>query len=79
MEIENDINWAWFVNRLKMDLELGDGSNFTIISDRKKVRIYVLFRRVCCFTYFKTVLYQNNKCFMCCFVGFVESCSSRAP
>ena len=37
MEIENDINWAWFVNHLKMDLELGDGSNFTIISDRQKV------------------------------------------
>lgn len=37
VEIENDINWAWFVNHLKIDLELGDGSNYTIISDRQKV------------------------------------------
>ena len=37
VEIENDINWAWFVNHLKIDLELGDGNNYTIISDRQKV------------------------------------------
>ena len=45
VEIENDINWAWFVNHLKMDLELGDGSNFTIISDRQKVTSVLLILR----------------------------------
>ncbi|XP_056847493.1 uncharacterized protein LOC130498141 [Raphanus sativus] len=41
VEIENDINWAWFVNHLKVNLQLGDGSNFTFISDKQKVDILV--------------------------------------
>ncbi|XP_048604967.1 uncharacterized protein LOC111211463 [Brassica napus] len=36
VEIENDINWAWFVNYLKVDLQLSDGSNLTFISDKQK-------------------------------------------
>lgn len=37
VEIENDSNWDWFVNHLKVDLGLDDGRNITIISDKQKV------------------------------------------
>ncbi|XP_056864674.1 uncharacterized protein LOC108808175 [Raphanus sativus] len=36
VEVENNINWEWFVRLLKEDLGLQDGSKFTIISDKQK-------------------------------------------
>ena len=62
VEIENDINWAWFVNHLKVDLQLGDGSNFTSISDKQKVKILAYF--VC---FGKLVSYMSF-----CLKGFGE-------
>ena len=43
VEVENNINWEWFVRLLKEDLGLQDGSKFTIISDKQKVRRLVYF------------------------------------
>lgn len=37
VEIENDVNWDWFVNHLKRDLGLGEGRDYTFISDKQKV------------------------------------------
>ena len=39
---ENKDTWGWFVKKLKLDLNLGIGSNLTIISDKQKVIYYVL-------------------------------------
>ncbi|XP_070017018.1 uncharacterized protein [Nicotiana sylvestris] len=36
VEIENMHTWRWFVNLLKSDLQLGDGTNLTIITDMQK-------------------------------------------
>ncbi|XP_013619235.1 PREDICTED: uncharacterized protein LOC106325726, partial [Brassica oleracea var. oleracea] len=36
VEVENNINWEWFVKHLKEDLGLQDGARFTIISDKQK-------------------------------------------
>ena len=37
VEIENNVNWEWFVKLLKADLRLQEGGTTTIISDKKKV------------------------------------------
>ena len=37
VEVENNINWEWFVKHLKGDLGLQYGARFTIISDKQKV------------------------------------------
>lgn len=37
VEKENEDNWKWFIGKLQNDLNLGDGSGFTVISDRQKV------------------------------------------
>ena len=34
---ETKSNWVWFLNLLKGELELGDGSQFTFISGMQKV------------------------------------------
>ncbi|KAH0655448.1 hypothetical protein KY285_030330 [Solanum tuberosum] len=36
VEVENKFTWAWFVKLLKEDLQLGDGTYLTIISDMQK-------------------------------------------
>ncbi|KAH0694728.1 hypothetical protein KY285_021825 [Solanum tuberosum] len=36
VEVENKFTWAWFVKLLKEDLQLGDGTGLTIISDMQK-------------------------------------------
>ncbi|XP_048603739.1 uncharacterized protein BNAC02G17160D isoform X1 [Brassica napus] len=33
---ENKDTWGWFVKKLKIDLEIGNGENLTIISDKQK-------------------------------------------
>ena len=43
VEVENKFTWAWFVKLLKEDLQLGDGTDLTIISDMQKVRIFIDF------------------------------------
>lgn len=42
VKTENSDNWLWFVQRLKADLVLGDGSRFVLISDGSKVSISLL-------------------------------------
>lgn len=37
VESENGDSWSWFIELLRDDLSLGDGSGFTIISDQQKV------------------------------------------
>jgi len=39
VQSENAENWLWFVQQIKKDLNLEDGSRFVILSDRSKVRI----------------------------------------
>lgn len=34
---ENEDNWLWFLEKLQIDLNLRNGSGFTVISDRQKV------------------------------------------
>ncbi|KAH0752191.1 hypothetical protein KY285_005339 [Solanum tuberosum] len=36
VEVENKFTWNWFVNLLKEDLQLGDGTDLIIISDMQK-------------------------------------------
>lgn len=47
VETENSDSWRWFIGLLRDDLDLGDGTRFTIISDQQKVhkitQIYVYF------------------------------------
>ena len=35
---ESKCNWSWFLTRLQAQLKLGDGSNYTLISDMHKVK-----------------------------------------
>ena len=41
VEVEDNPNWLWFVQLLKNDLELEDGSNCTIISDKHRVSLVI--------------------------------------
>lgn len=44
VEVEDNPNWLWFVQLLKNDLGLDDGSNCTIISDKHRVSLcYIYF------------------------------------
>ncbi|KAK8690812.1 hypothetical protein V6N13_074338 [Hibiscus sabdariffa] len=36
VEVENRDTWTWFLQNIHNDLNLGDGSNFTLISDMQK-------------------------------------------
>ncbi|CAA7014487.1 unnamed protein product [Microthlaspi erraticum] len=36
VEVENNENWQWFVQKLKVDLDLKDGDRFIAVSDRHK-------------------------------------------
>ncbi|XP_019082513.1 PREDICTED: uncharacterized protein LOC104704215 [Camelina sativa] len=36
VDIENEDNWVWFLEKLKVDFNLQEGQGFTIISDRQK-------------------------------------------
>ncbi|KAK8996623.1 hypothetical protein V6N11_081889 [Hibiscus sabdariffa] len=38
VEVENRETWAWFLENIQRDLNLGDGSKFTLISDMQKVQ-----------------------------------------
>lgn len=37
VHVENTESWVWFIQNLKIDLNLGNGDRFTLISDRQKV------------------------------------------
>lgn len=37
VNVENTDTWKWFIQKLKMDLKLGNGDGITLISDRQKV------------------------------------------
>lgn len=37
VDIENNDNWEWFIKHIQTDLDLGQGDNMTIISDKQKV------------------------------------------
>jgi len=39
VQSENADNWLWFLNQVKQDLNLKDGSDYEVISDRCKVRV----------------------------------------
>ena len=43
VESENTESWKWFLDNIGDDLDLGRNSNFTFISDRKKVKLEVVF------------------------------------
>ena len=43
VEVENKFTWAWFVKFIKEDLQLGDGTYITLISDMQKVRTLFIF------------------------------------
>ncbi|XP_009110756.1 uncharacterized protein LOC103836262 isoform X2 [Brassica rapa] len=36
VDVENEPNWRWFIEKLQTDLHLQDGNGFTVISDRQK-------------------------------------------
>jgi len=42
VEIENDDNWDWFIRMLTTTLDLQDGSNVAIISDKQAVSIFTI-------------------------------------
>ena len=37
VDVEDEDNWTWFLQMLKLDFNLQDGQNYTLISDRQKV------------------------------------------
>lgn len=41
VHIENTETWVWFLQKLKADLNLGNGDGFTLVSDRQKVCIII--------------------------------------
>ena len=41
VETENIESWTWFLEQLGEDLDLECNSNFTFISDRQKVLVYL--------------------------------------
>ncbi|KAK8714080.1 hypothetical protein V6N13_149281 [Hibiscus sabdariffa] len=40
VEVENRDTWAWFLNNIRMDLELENGEKVTLISDMQKRSLY---------------------------------------
>lgn len=50
---ENKDTWGWFIKKLKQDLDLGEGDNFTIISDKQKVNKH------CCSMFASLNLYMQ--------------------
>ena len=36
VRVEDNESWAWFVGKLKEDLDLGVGAGFTVMSDKQK-------------------------------------------
>lgn len=38
VESENYASWKWFLELLIEDLDLGEGTNITLISDQQKVK-----------------------------------------
>ena len=47
VEVEDNPNWLWFVQLLKKDLGLEDGSNCTIISDKHRVSFIIYIFKYC--------------------------------
>lgn len=39
---ENKDTWGWFIKKLKVDLDIGNGEKLTIISDKQKVLFYYI-------------------------------------
>ena len=48
IDTESKVTWKWFMTILKDDLNLGNGSQLTIISDMQKVIEYLSFVYVSC-------------------------------
>lgn len=44
VDTENEDNWLWFLQKLKIDFNLQEGQGYTIIFDRQKV--YYNFKRL---------------------------------
>ena len=42
VQVENNDNWLWFVSKVRDDLGLKDGNDFILVSDRQKVRHFIL-------------------------------------
>ncbi|XP_024010115.1 uncharacterized protein LOC112085211 [Eutrema salsugineum] len=42
VQVENKENWLWFVRKIKVDLDLGDGEGYVMVSDRHKGLIYAV-------------------------------------
>lgn len=42
MQGENKGIWGWFIKKLKIDLDLGIGDNFTIVFDKQKGIVFAL-------------------------------------
>ena len=39
VEIKNHSTWKWFIEQLREDLDLGDGTDLVIVTDIQKVRV----------------------------------------
>jgi len=40
IEVENTFTWKWFIKLVRHDLELGDGTELTTITDMQKVFLF---------------------------------------
>jgi len=55
--------WEWFISLMQADLEMGDGTSWTLISYKQKVNFCVMFFHPsallysCAFCYFTSVAY----------------------
>ena len=43
VKVENNENWQWFMQKLKVDLDLKDGDNYIAVSDRSPVSFLFFF------------------------------------
>ncbi|XP_022562643.1 uncharacterized protein LOC111208155 [Brassica napus] len=60
VEIENNVNWEWFVKLLKSDLGLQEGATTTIISDKQKVCGVLISAFFLCCAYLIVFSYQHG-------------------
>lgn len=64
VKVENNENWQWFMQKLKVDLDLKDGDNYIAVSDRSPVSFLFFFLveitvSLCCCLIKFVVLYQG--------------------
>lgn len=56
VESENYESWKWFLELLIEDLDLGEGTHITLISDQQKVKIfYIIFSVLYNFEFYRHV------------------------